>query len=172
MDSMKFGFITIVYNHSFYDKLYKRLFDNEIPRENADIIILFDDELEQIVIDIKETLQTIPNIILSPDTYYSTPFMIEKNNILHIKERGSKIDGYSIFKSYMSNDEYKKNTDPSIYNCKYYKLDKHENKLTTFALIKKKYGFDSSRYLFAYDPNEFTRDEVQYIISCIFRSET
>ncbi len=165
---MKYGFITIIYNHNFYDKLFKKIFDNENLGENADIIILFDDELEQIVVEISSIINT-PNIILRPDINFKTPFMIEKNSTLHMKTRGKKIDFLPIFKSYISKEEYNRNNDPSIYNCQYYKLDKYENKQYTFALMKKKYGFDSCRYLFSYDSNEFTKEEIQYIINNIFR---
>ena len=168
MDHLKYGFITIIYNHSVYDKLYKFFFDKEETTEDSIIILLFDDDIDKIVIELSDVIKT-DSIILSPDINSDTPFMIEKNGILHVKDKEKALKAYPIFQSYITKDDYDKNCDASVYNCKYYKIDSNNDKQYTFSILKKKYGSDSSRYLFAYDPKEFTKNEIQYIIYGIFR---
>ena len=60
--------------------------------------------------------------------------------------------------------------DPSFYNCMFYY--KNYNKCDDINIVltirKLKFGSDSHRYLFAYDSDEFSRDQIQIILYYIF----
>jgi hypothetical protein len=77
------------------------------------------------------------------------------------------------FKEIYSNKYNTYLPDPSIFNCIYYIIDTeyHDVERVVFSLMKRKYGINSSRFLFSYDPEIMTKHQVQYIIYIILTSQ-
>lgn len=88
------------------------------------------------------------------------------------KEDGTlTLDLKKIFKDYKKFD--KTNSIPSHYNCIYYRHKVLETLETpnVFSIVRIKSSEIMPRFNFAYDSDEFTKEEVAYLINYIFTKE-
>jgi len=169
--NLKFGEITVQYKDNWMQKTM-RYFNYETPIDaTTNIIILFHDNNE-----ILHTLDIVPDKTIT----YTYP----KKHIGHyypsnisIGEPAKKIYNRNIVKTnnglvlFGFNEIYNTNrntyiTDASIYNCIYYSIDTKYPDLerVVFSILKRKYGIDSSRFLFSYDSEFMTKSQAANII--------
>ena len=170
--NLVFGTITIVFNHSFIDNIWKSLFDYERPNAYSDLIILF--EKDNSIIS-KANIKDVTHIKLHDSASVlgvNCPKRFEIREQKYYAAYPSFTEGQyrlnlrKLFGEFMPN--FMNNTQPSIYNCLYYHYDKNLVKIPVFGIIKQKHGYDSERYTFAYDYTKFTHEELAYIIKYIF----
>lgn len=84
------------------------------------------------------------------------------------KEDGNlHLDFTKIFSSEMTK-KYK--MDASCFNCVYYCHNGSETK-NIFSILKIYSNEDKPRFIMAYDSDEFNRDEVIYLVNCIFKNK-
>jgi hypothetical protein len=77
------------------------------------------------------------------------------------------LDFTKIFPSEMTK-KYKMN--PSCFNCVYHCHNGSETK-NVFSILKIYSNEDKPRFLMAYDSDEFNRDELIYLVNCIFKNK-
>ena len=149
------GTITIIYNSdtlSWFDNLLSLICQsktNVILSINQDNYDLIDYKYDELCENIKFTNSLHTKFPLYFDNGKNTYFQYNQTTYLEIINE-LKLDINNI--------------EDSIYNCIYYKIP---NKII-LIIRKYKYGTKSHRYLIAYDPMEFTQDELNKIIYYIF----
>ena len=166
-----FGEITVKYDDNFIQKTFRYFnYDTKIgPNDN--IIILFHDTNEvtnatDIVID--------KHIVYSESCYnciHPQKITIGTSSPIKLYNRLPKIDTNNIKRLSGFSDIYSEKyktylVEPSTFNCIYYSIDHDYPDLerVVFSLMKRKYGLDSSRFLFSYDPEIITKPQVENII--------
>jgi hypothetical protein len=183
----KYAEITIVINLETESILnyFKRLLGNEnSANDNDTIIILFDDEtvynVKHAYIDKKFTFGPQINIQLplyfdktdTKDTKdYSYTFYYK---VPRIDNGVKKLNFKYIFLNNPIYCTFKK--EESVYNLIYYKINtlndvndvNDEN--AVFSIIKSCKNTDTPRYLLAYDDTYFKKDEIIYLVNCIFKN--
>jgi hypothetical protein len=82
-----------------------------------------------------------------------------------VENKKSRLDFKPLFSSYTKYDHALK--EPSIYNCIYY-CHKSVDKPNIFGIIRIKSSESMPRFQFAYDTEEFTKEEIIYLINYIF----
>lgn len=181
--SIKYGDLTII-----YDKEQTTLFTNllmwlkyeQTPPNKSKYVFLFDDgEICDSDDKYKDfNYNFLIGSIYKLPLYFEKPIKKDDKNNLHIyfyktpvedKNNNNRlsIDSKKIFSSYS-----KHNSDiviPSIYNSIYY-CHKGSLKPEIFGLIRIKSNECMPRFHFAYDSDEFTKEEIIYVIHYIFNS--
>jgi hypothetical protein len=169
--TLQFGEITVKYEDSWIKQAFRYFnYDTKID-PTSNIIILFhstNDVISSVDIVPDKTLvyatplsdsihpQTISIIADNPIKLYKRNETIDANHVIYLK-------GFSYIHSNQHKNYF---PDPSIYNCIYYVADTNYPDLerVVFSLMKRKYGVDSSRFLFSYDPDVITKKQVENII--------
>jgi hypothetical protein len=158
-------------------------YDEQIVLEDSTIIVNFDDDIREVSNKSPE-----PNFKIefnAQDNGYNTPSHItfRYDNIDKVKDKfyfnkkpNKNNDGThtllfnGMFKNY---EHYKVNNNiPSYFNCIYYKykfVDSILKKINVFSILRIKSSILSPRYQIAYDSDEFSKDELLYLINIIFR---
>jgi hypothetical protein len=166
-----FGEITVKYDDNFIQKTFRYFnYDTKIgPNDN--IIILFHDTNEvtnatDIVID--------KHIVYSEPSYnciHPQKITIGTSSPIKLYNRVPKIDTDNIRRLSGFSDIYSEKyktylLEPSAFNCIFYSIDHNYPDLerVVFSLMKRKYGLDSSRFLFSYDPEIIIKSQVENII--------
>ncbi len=180
--NLHFGSITIVFNHTLFDNIYKTLFDYEKPNEYSDLIISFNEDnsvMSKMDIKNKEigftsNLTSLGLNVPIDFTLNSTTFNALRPNY-NTETKQYQLKFNNIFLNY--NQNLQNIMEPSQFNCIYYTydIDKTTNnaiKIPIFSIIKQKYGYDTERYVFAYDHTKLTKDQTAFIIKYIFFQTT
>jgi hypothetical protein len=170
--SIKYGELTIVHNKE-ETGIFTNLslwFGNEISiKKESNFVFLFEDgeiyDTEKNLKDFnfKFSVSNIQNLPIYFDkndkkTYFYKKPIIENNHY--------KLDFKKIFSSY---SKFNTSTNlPSIYNCIYY-FHKSSETPEAFGIIRIKSNEYMPRFQFAYDSEEFTKEEFIYLINYIFR---
>lgn len=177
---VQYGEITIIHNEKeegLVKSIFRTLFDYEFkPQKNSQIIVLFENGE---ICEIKDKLKDFHYEIFD-DSLSMTPRYFDKNiNNTHYRfiyfrqeskifENKEYLDFNNLFKYY---SKYSKdNTCDSTYNCVYYK-NKCPEKVEVFGIIRLKSTETKPRFQFAYDTDEFSIDEVIYLINYIFKNK-
>jgi hypothetical protein len=175
---LMFGEITVQYEDSWIKQAYRYFNYDTIVTSTSNIVFLFHDTNE-----VTSTMDIVPDktIVFSEISGIDTihPHSIAVPNInqkLYRRNVRTKEDGKSYLPGFGEIYSNKYNTylpDPSIFNCIYYIIDTDypDVERVVFSLMKRKYGVNSSRFLFSYEPEVVTKQQVEYIIYKILTGE-
>ncbi len=178
-DYLKYGTIVIKYNYGFIYNLYKDYSDYEIPTDESEIVIHFEDNNN--VYDKKDIISY--NHLIFPEkkklceSIIYMPYKFTKNgkNFFYkdpkIEDGVYKISIGSLFVNYFKNKKIiKKNCKESLYNCIYYKNEITDimREKNVFSILRAKTTGDTNRYIFAYDPDTFEEKDILNILKNIF----
>jgi len=168
---LKFGEITVQHEDNWIKQAFRYFnYDTKID-PTATIVILFHDTNEVVstmdIVPDKTIVYTEPlgeqiqpyNIKItstSTVTLHKRSAIIGENNSRYLK--GFSDIYNNKFKIYLP--------DPSVFNCIYYVIDVKYPDLekVVFSIFKRKYGTDSSRFLFSYDHELITKQQAENII--------
>lgn len=167
------GLITVIYKKQNWlnDLFFNTIVSQDIELKNKQNVIISYDSGEYIT-DIMD--QTYNNLICNNIEFTSSwmhMFPLYFSNKNHTYFHYSKDEKSQIFEQFklIYNDNILSETEKSLYNCIFYKTNYSINVRTNVLTIRKlKGGFDSNRYLFSYDRNEFNHDELLTILHYIF----
>ncbi len=161
--------ITIIMNQDgFFKNITNLIFNNpeSYADENSDIVILFDDKT---IYNVKDSMINFEYHFV-PSTRYGFPIYFEKKDInkTYFYTNPTSKDGelrlsFNIFEKEIIN-KYKVNG--SIFNCIYTCRNKD-----VLSILKIYSNNEKPRYLLAYEIDEFTKDEIIYLVNCIFKRE-
>lgn len=176
---IKYGEITIMHNKeetSVISTLLSWLSYEVEPPPKSKIVLLFEDGE---ICDVNDTLKDF-NFIFTTSVISINPVFFEKkttnkecNNVYFHKtliknDKGyESLDFYPLFSQYTKYDFSK--CVPSSYNNIYYHLKCRSTtfKPEVFGIIRIKSSETMPRFIVAYDCDEFTREEVIYLINYI-----
>jgi hypothetical protein len=146
---IQYGEVTIV-------KENKSLFNWIINKECLEkFIFLFEDEISDTIVDFHfKFLDTCISVL---------PLYFEKNNKPYQIYFKSNLDSFN--QLFIDNPKYDKIE--SKYNCIYYCRRISFKSPDIFGLIRIKSTEQMPRFLFAYDSDEFTKEEIMYVIHYI-----
>jgi hypothetical protein len=176
--TIKFGELTIIHdndndNFDIFSTL-KLLFGRELDKtENSKAVLLFEDGL---ICEIDKDKIEDFNFKFIEDEYSTFPFYFKKNkedkhHIYFKRKPKIREDGTlglnfnNLFRSY--NKFIKNMLMPSKFNVIYYS-NKIEGEKELFGIIRAKSSETMPRFLIAYESEEFTKEEIKYIINYIF----
>lgn len=179
--TIKYAEITIIFdivNEGFFSNLSRNWLGREtFCDEETDIIISFDDgTLSCVKDDYKDC-----NFKFFVGISRLLPMHFERGkkenekyrNFYFAREPEKKEDGnlHLDFKKIFSSEIIKKRkTTGSCFNCIYYRHVGSEKK-DIFSILKIYSNEDKPRLLLAYDSDEFNKDELIYMINCIFKNK-
>jgi len=169
---IKYGEITIILdgeNETFIRTIGRVLFNSELyVYDCSDIIILFDDN----------TIYNINDVSTHVNFKFCQSFTQELPLYFDCKEKSYFYKQPKITEGRLDLN-FKKIFSPKIWN-KYKLVSSHfnciyeslcGNKPEVFSLVKIFSTAKNPRFLFAYDSDKFTKDEIIYLINCIFRNQ-
>ena len=166
--TLKYGELTIIYSkQSMSETFFSWLNNEELKKEPTKYIFLFDDGIiydETTIKDFNfEFLNSCLNLM--PAYFHREKFVRIYFRKSHKEIKTEKIDFDNLFMSYPKYDSsvYIK----SVYNEIYYCHKKLEP-IDVFGIIRIPSSDNMPRFQFAYDSNEFTKEEVSYLIHHIF----
>ena len=176
---IKYGELTIIYNEeeiSIYTNFLLWLkYEQDVPKKSKFVFLFEDGE----ICDANDKLKDFKFEFLNSISSHKTPRFFEKKEknkwdckkIYFYKEPIIKendkhvLDFRELFSSYK---KYNSSTNiPSLYNSIYY-CYKNSVKPEVFGIIRIKSNEYMPQFQFAYDDEEFTKEEVIYIISYMF----
>ena len=168
--TIKYGELTIIYTEkeqNMVETFFSWLHDEELNKEPTKYIFLFDDETiydESTIKDFK--YEFLNSCLKKMPRYFRNK---EFNKIYFCKsnyqEKTQKIDFDNLFISY---PKYNSSVDiNSVYNEIYYSLKIPIN-TDVFGIIRIASSDHMPRFQFAYDSDEFTKEEVVYLLHHIF----
>ena len=180
------GSITVIYEppvlswfgyNSIFDLFTENTPEIQLPVKNA--IVLFD--IEQDIFDLMENkIDFVENkdyVLCSNnikcEKSYNKPcplyFKNEKNTYFNYNEDIEKEKKYMDELNLVYFDDIKSEIENSTYNCTYHKINYRCDTVNNVLIIRKiKHGTKSHRYLFYYDKNEFTKEELKTILYYTF----
>jgi len=174
-----YGEFTIIHNEDILSNLFT-LFNIEYkPKKETPVIILFQDgEICEIDYKLKDFKYNFLD-----STRFSTPSYFNKN-LINDKRRyfceDKNLDYDDLFKNFTKYSKH--NTISSCFNCIYFfyhgstvkikETNYHLNsKLEGFGIVRLKSSETKPRFLFAYDSEEFNKEEVVYLINYILKNK-
>jgi hypothetical protein len=178
---IQYGEFTIIHNEEeegFFNSIFRNWFNTEIQaHQTSQIVILFEDGE---ICEIKDKFKDFKYIFLD-SSRAPTPSYFERNTTdeneykkIYFKKDTKNIDGIerlngtAIFQNY---SKYAKgNAMASVYNSIYYH-NKNSNKPEVLGFIRIKSSESKPRFQFAYDNDEFSKEEVIYLINYLFKNK-
>uniref|UniRef100_A0A6C0HHQ2 Uncharacterized protein n=1 Tax=viral metagenome TaxID=1070528 RepID=A0A6C0HHQ2_9ZZZZ len=168
--NLHFGEITVQYEeHWIHQTMRYFNYETEIDA-STNVIILYHDTND--IMSLNDVAHD--KNILYPDSHCIIPYSINICSDLSKKIKlynriPIMINGKMTLSGVVDiyNTKYKTYVlDPSKYNCIYYVIDTHYKDLerVVFSILKRKYGIDSCRFLFSYDPEFITKSQAANII--------
>jgi hypothetical protein len=178
---IKYAEITILFdtkNEGLFTNLKRNWLGYEtICEENSDIIISFDDGTLSCVKD--EFKDCNFKFFVGISNLLPMHFKRDKRenekyiNVYFARKPEKKADDnlhLNFNKIFSSEIRKKSKTVGSCFNCIYY-CNVGSEKKEIFSILKLYSNEDKPRFLLAYDSDEFNRDEVIYIVNCIFKNK-
>lgn len=187
---IKYGEITCIINENFLNKIiFRSWFNFElIDHTNSKIVILFEDgeicEINDKLIDCEYTF--LDDYLSETPIHFSKKITAENvYKKIYFKQDLAMVNGekklrtHNLFKfhpQYLS--QSRTQSHPSVFNSIYYchTINKNietnnleTNRLEVFGLLHLKSSEHSPRFIFAYDSDEFSKEEVVYILNSIFK---
>lgn len=176
--TITYGEITIIRNleeETIYNFISRNFGNENTIKDNDNIIIQFDDNS---MYDTKKDKNIDINIKFGGKHYeYGKPMYFDiSNNTLFYKVPISnneiipckRLNFKKIFSNYEKYDNSK--CEPSIFNIIYYKVrDFLEEDL--FSIVRIKSNEKKPRFLIAYDDKYFNKDEIIFLIDCLFKNK-
>ncbi len=187
---MKYGELTIIYDNDTQTDIFSKLVSwlNDIYNPIAEYIFLFEDgEIYKKHDNIKDFVNfnyiytngiftdKLPSVIRKQYNsnnindiiwFYKTPIKINDNE----NDKSYTLNFKNLFAGY--NKYHISIRSESIYNCIYYKhkYDTKEGiiKPDIFGIMHIKSNKYKPRFIYAYDSNEYTKEEVMYLIIKLF----
>jgi hypothetical protein len=174
---INYGELTIIYNKEqkdIFTSLSLWLNNNELSIINK-LIFLFDDgEICEAIDKLKDFKFIFFNNFFSKiPNYFEKNKDIKKSNKVYFSKKSnkngdSKLDFKQLFSLYTKYD-------PSIniasyYNMIYYCYKSYNIQSEIFGIIRIKSNKNMPRFQFAYDSDEFTKEEIVYLINYIFNN--
>jgi hypothetical protein len=142
--------------------------------EDSTIVVKFDDgdvqEISNELFGTNDKIEIGKNFIIKHDNAEHTYF---KQNPEKESDGTRTLCFRGIFKNYKIYDS--NNNIASYYNSIYYKhklVDTTVKKMDVFAILRVKSSVSSPIYKIAYDSDDLSKEEILYIINCIFRDKT
>jgi hypothetical protein len=178
---IKYGEFTIIHNEEeegIIKSIFRRWGGYEFQAlQNSQIVILFEDGE---ICELNDKLKDFNYKFLDNSTSV-LPYHFDKNksnkekykhtyfykNPIEDKDGNKRINTVELFKSYTKYVKY--NTIPSKYNFIYYIIDVSKDNPEVFGVVRLKSSESKPRFQFAYDSNEFSKEEVIYLINYIFK---
>jgi hypothetical protein len=169
---LKFGEITVQYEDNWLKQTFRYFNYDTTIDPTSTIVILFKDTNEVV-----STMDIVPDktiVYPEPNDQSTLPFNITvnarenpkklyKRNVIVNEKNVSYLKGFAD----IYDTQYKTSLpDASIFNCIYYIIDTDypDVERVVFSIMKRKYGVDSSRFLFSYDPEIINKQQVENII--------
>lgn len=173
---IQYGEITIIHNEEdegFINSIFRTWLNYEFkPNSNSQIVILFEDGE---ICDINDKLKDFEYKFLNSSTSRTPGYFEKKNKKIYFKkspitnDKGEeRLKFTDLFKSYSKYSQF--NLRPSTYNCIYYH-NINCNKPEVFGVVRLKSSENKPRFQFAYDNDEFSKEEVIYLINYIFKNK-
>jgi hypothetical protein len=177
--TIKYAEITIIFdteNEGFFTNLKRNWLGYEtFCDEETDIIISFDDKNICVKDDFKDC-----NFNFFVGISSSLPLHFQQDNKEKEKYRHTYFQRHPIkkedgnlhldFTKIFSTEIRKKyKFIASCFNCIYYCIK--NNNQDVFSILKIYSNEDKPRFLMAYDSDEFNRDELIYMVNCIFKNK-
>ena len=179
---IKYGELTIIYNKEQTNVITNLLtwlqYEPQPPKQSK-YVILFDDgeiyDVDNTITDCKFHFQYgsythfpiwIERKNENPSSYNKLYFYkkpIQKDNNIRL------LDSSALF--YSCSKYHDSNRVPSCYNCIYYCIDcayGYDSKVEVFGMIRIKSNDYMPRFLFAYDSEHFTKDDMIYLLHNMF----
>jgi hypothetical protein len=176
--SIKYAEITIIFdtvNEGFFTALKRNLFGIEtFCDEETEIIISFDDKNVCVKNEYKDCnfeFYKVSSLLLP---IYFEAKENEKFRHMYFQRLPIKREDGNLqldFTSIINTPElkYKYKNIGSYFNCIYY-CHKDGTK-NVFSILKLYSNQDKPRFLLAYDSEEFTQEEIIYLVNCIFKNK-
>jgi len=177
--TIKYAEVTIIFdtvNEGLFSNLKRNLFGYEtFCNEESDIIISFDNgTISCVKNDLKDCKFKFFNGLsdLLPSHFETNKKVKFRHVYFHRapikKEDGNlHLDFKTIFPSEM---QLKYKIVASCFNCIYY-WNNRDGIKNVFSILKLYSNEDKPRFLLAYDSDEFNKDEVIYLVNCIFKNK-
>jgi len=174
---IKYGeFACIPNDEDFFNNIFSSWFNTEITEhKNSKIVILFEDgEICEINDKLKDFQYRFLDDYRMPTPRYFGRNATDENEYgkTYFKKDTKNIDGIehlnftALFENY---SKYAKGTDmASVYNSIYYH-HKNSDKPDVLCFARIKSSESKPRFQFAYDNDEFSKEEVIYLINYIFK---
>ena len=178
---IKYGELTIIYNEEeitvFSSLLMWLSYDIEPPKKSNFVFLFEDGE----ICDTKDKLKDF-KFKFFDSSFRKTPIYFEKkienkdnkesqvyfHKDLTLNDKGQQmLDFRQLFASHSKYNSYTRI--PSVFNSIYY-CHKSSLKPEIFGIVRIKSTETMPQFLFAYDGDEFTKEEVVYLINYIFNS--
>jgi hypothetical protein len=173
--TIKYGELTKIYNKqqsNIFAFFLKRFSYETYPPTKSKFVFLFEDGE---ICDADDKLNDFKFKFFN-SIFHNTPRYFEKskekgvNNVYFHKEVNQNDNGQKMLNVRQLFDSYTKynysTSIPSSYNCVYY-CYKSNLKPEIFGILRIKSSETMPRFLFAYDSDEFTKEEVIYLIHYI-----
>lgn len=182
---IKYGDLTIIHKEqtNIFTSLTTWLGYEKYATKESKLIFLFDDgevcDAEDKLKDFKYKFSSICLGFYYPFYFEKTEDKEESKTKCHFKRiyffkkplldnKKNRLDFNPLFSSYTKFNHTLK--EPSIYNCIYY-CHKSGDKPNIFGIIRIKSSESMPRFQFAYDTEEFTKEEIIYLIHYIFNND-
>ena len=172
---IKYGDITIIHNEeelNILTSLKVWLGYERITTKNSKILILFEDG------EVFAAEDKLKDFEYKFFTSFSTPLYFKKNkrdsnndNYIYfyknptLKDNLYKLDFKPLFNSYT---KFNSSMNVASYYNRIYFLNKYSGETEIFGILRIKSSENMPRFQFAYDSDEFTRDEIVYLIHYMF----
>lgn len=176
---IKYGEIYIKHNteNLWTNAVFWIGYDEQTVSDDSTIIVKFEDgdvqEVSNELFGTNDNIEIGKNCIIKHDNAEHTYF---KQNPLKNSDGTISLYFGGIFKKYKNYDTI--NNIASYSNCIYYKhkfvddKDDGVKKMFVFAILRVKSCLTSPRYQIAYNSEYLSKEEILYIINCIFRDKT
>ena len=176
--SIKYAEITIIFDTE-NEGLFSNLSRNWLGRETfcdetTDIIISFDDKNIYVKDELKDCqfkfFESVTSIL---PLHFEVKEKKDKYRYIYFMKQPIKQDDGNLhldFKTIFSTEiRNKYKLVPSCFNCIYYCIK--NNNQDVFSILKIYSNEDKPRFLLAYDSDEFNKDEITYLVNCIFKNK-
>lgn len=177
--SIKYSEITVIFdtvNEGIFRNLSRNWFGREtFCNDETDIVISFDDKNICVKDEFKDcNFKFFVGISSLFPMHFEVKEKKEKYRRTYFQRAPiKKEDGnfHLDFKKIFSNKillKYK--SVPSCFNCIYYCINNDGNK-DVFSILKIYSNEDKPRFLLAYDSDEFSQEEIIYLVNCMFKNK-
>jgi hypothetical protein len=170
---MKYGDLTIIHNKKtkqYFSGLMSLLFTTSQPSKSTYIFLFEDGEVFDLEINLIDFKYRFFNGVLTAPlpTYFEKKEGDPNRTIFFLKKQTVSEDFSQLFSQYTKYNVLA--NAQSEYNCIYYCHISGYSKPETFGLTRIKSNDSMPRFQFAYDSEQFTKEEIIYITHYFFEN--